>query len=534
MMIEPRIIWLGPSLFVESGYGRMSFESCIRLKAKGLDIMSVGGQHEGGIIEVADVRNLPRYRHPYFADVIQDYANKYNRNLAISVFDAWAMGHLAKIDIPVVHWIPVDTWLDPIGIEPMAEVLNSAAEIWTYTHFGVEEFHKVGIDYVKYLPPGLRTDTFRPLPADIKPKAKKLFGIPEDAFVFGFNGANRSERKDIPALLEVFSWFLKKTKANAYLLLWTNTDKEAGTSYDIDNLSRQFGVKERLRVPIEDNRLNPLPDDKMNLLYNAMDVYVTASRGEGFGMPVVEAMAAGIPIIAHNCSSHTELLGDGEWGWLVKSSTTEVPLWTQMHLRYPLVDKIDLLQKMMESYEDEKKRKEFGEKGHQFAQQFDWENVVNTMQQYIDDLEDYIVNGNREGVNPQLLSLIPKSVDPPRVLDAGAGLRTPYKKHLSHLGEYVAMDIRAGRKIDIVGDIQEIPFPDNHFGFAWCTEVLEHLQNPELAYKELRRVARHGVIAYPTPESENFSRDKEYREVHFAVDDAVQRVTREGEGLVIW
>jgi glycosyltransferase involved in cell wall biosynthesis len=57
-------------------------------------------------------------------------------------------------------------------------------------------------------------------------------------------------------------------------------------------------------------RLGPDPED-MALLYNATSLFVFPSLYEGFGLPPLEAMACGSPVIAAKNSSIPEILGDG-------------------------------------------------------------------------------------------------------------------------------------------------------------------------------------------------------------------------------
>lgn len=95
-----------------------------------------------------------------------------------------------------------------------------------------------------------------------------------------------------------------------------------------------------------------------------------------------------------------------------------------------------------------------------------------------------------------------------RILDAGAG-ECKNKKYCQHL-TYVSQDfceyspenklLQSASdtdewdysKIDIVSDITEIPVEDASFDAVICTEVFEHLVNPELAVKEFSRILKSG------------------------------------------
>jgi ubiquinone/menaquinone biosynthesis C-methylase UbiE len=44
------------------------------------------------------------------------------------------------------------------------------------------------------------------------------------------------------------------------------------------------------------------------------------------------------------------------------------------------------------------------------------------------------------------------------------------------------------------GDVLDLPFPDRSFDLVVCTEVLEHVEDPAAALRELRRVARRAVL----------------------------------------
>lgn len=84
-----------------------------------------------------------------------------------------------------------------------------------------------------------------------------------------------------------------------------------------------------------------------------------------------------------------------------------------------------------------------------------------------------------------------------KVLDAGAG-PCRYKPLFQHcqyesqdFAQYQGTEHRYGQ-LDYVGDITEIPVVDGYFDCVLCTEVLEHIPEPERAIKEFSRILKRG------------------------------------------
>ncbi len=97
------------------------------------------------------------------------------------------------------------------------------------------------------------------------------------------------------------------------------------------------------------------------------------------------------------------------------------------------------------------------------------------------------------------------------IIDVGAGERK-YRKFCRHL-KYTSQDaseyngegdgegLQTGSwdtsKMDIVSDITSIPVKDGTFDAVLCTEVFEHVPDPQAALAELYRILKNGGGAYP-------------------------------------
>jgi SAM-dependent methyltransferase len=89
-----------------------------------------------------------------------------------------------------------------------------------------------------------------------------------------------------------------------------------------------------------------------------------------------------------------------------------------------------------------------------------------------------------------------------RILDIGCGEKTKELLADSNVEEYVGLDheksLHDGSNVDIFGTAYEIPVLDNSFDGVLCTAVLEHLEEPQQALIESRRILKNGGHAIYT------------------------------------
>ena len=101
----------------------------------------------------------------------------------------------------------------------------------------------------------------------------------------------------------------KNGSPNPHIRLWVHipTGKEIG-DWNLEELSSYYGLEEGLDVFYTEG-CGPnahIAPTEMSRLYECFDILLMLSGGEGFGLPIFEAMASGIPIIASDYSSHAE------------------------------------------------------------------------------------------------------------------------------------------------------------------------------------------------------------------------------------
>lgn len=93
----------------------------------------------------------------------------------------------------------------------------------------------------------------------------------------------------------------------------------------VGKMSHGFNLNDYLGEEYSKNVLyfGSISDTELGFLYDACDVYVTASTWEGFNLPVVEAQMLGKPVVAFDIGAHKEVVKNGETGILVESFDTE-------------------------------------------------------------------------------------------------------------------------------------------------------------------------------------------------------------------
>lgn len=132
--------------------------------------------------------------------------------------------------------------------------------------------------------------------------ARKRYNLPE-RFVLYVGDINYN--KNIPGLIRAFSLLTHHPSLITHLVFvgkaFENDIKEAR---EIRQLVEGLGIKDRVHI------LGFAPDEDLVKIYNLAKCYCQPSFYEGFGFPVLEAMACGVPVVAGKTQALVEI-GEG-------------------------------------------------------------------------------------------------------------------------------------------------------------------------------------------------------------------------------
>lgn len=157
-----------------------------------------------------------------------------------------------------------------------------------------------------YLPHGLSLQTYK---ADTSEEGdaevRKILGpfCREEMTLIGGVMTNQP-RKDLSLFFGTIAE-LKRRGRRVYG--WLHTD-EMVKAWSIPQLVEDFGLQKQITITQP-----PLSDQTLARLYQACDLTLLTSLGEGFGYPIVESLASGVPCIHGNFGGGMELIPKGEW-----------------------------------------------------------------------------------------------------------------------------------------------------------------------------------------------------------------------------
>jgi D-inositol-3-phosphate glycosyltransferase len=214
-------------------------------------------------------------------------------------FQVAFLDHLrqAKAEAKFIFYSPVES--GPIAPE-IVQRLEGVSRYVVFTDYGRREIETAlrtvrenqpvfEFPDLEVIPHGVATDKFFPLPDKTEARRKMKLDDTEhrDAFI-ALNANRNMPRKRIDLTMQGFALFAKDKPPNVKLYLHMATED---TGWNVLILAKRYGIFERLIMTQADNSRPTFSDEQLNFLYNACDVGINTTTGEGWGMPSFEHAA---------------------------------------------------------------------------------------------------------------------------------------------------------------------------------------------------------------------------------------------------
>ena len=243
-------------------------------------------------------------------------------------FDAFLPAKLEKIECDVFHGVdfavpPAGSYGNIVTIHDLQKFINpelmkspGADWYWYWTKKSLHRATRVIVPSafvrgsieqhfpqyagkVRVVHHGVDAKHFRPIVPEQITAFRRAHGLPEQYILF-VGALNR--RKNIVVLIQAYARLKKAGRINCGLVLAGGLGH---TSHDeIMKVIKDSGVRDSIML------YGYAPQEDLPYLYNGASAFVFPSLHEGFGLPVLEAMACGVPVIASAVTSLPEVVGD--------------------------------------------------------------------------------------------------------------------------------------------------------------------------------------------------------------------------------
>ena len=359
-----------------------------------------------------------KYGHKSFPG----HVDAFKPNMVWTLGDMWMVDHVAtarnRKDFHWVGYFPIDGHPSP---SKWGATIRSMDTPIAYGKYGQEVIQQRAPNAkISYVYHGVDTKVFRPLAYDQRMEARRsIIGVGPDKVVIGIVARNQP-RKAFDKLFEAYFYILNgayiRCKDCGKITVFpydvvkkeihkvdtckhcTSQNVKIGVSrddvrlyvhgaivdcgWDLLDLQNDFNLKGKVLV-------NPalkigvgVNEETLNGVYNSFDIFTLPTRGEGFGLPILEAMSCGVPIVVTDYSAHPEWAGDG--GILVKPAVLESEPLT--NIRRAIIDMNYYVEALLRLIDNVELRKKYGEAGRKKAMQFDWTVICKKWEKIIDKI----------------------------------------------------------------------------------------------------------------------------------------------------
>lgn len=326
----------------------------------------------------------------YGRETLEELFQKEKFDVVIGLGDVYMLAPLTELHTLnqyfLILYVPLDSFPIPLNWIP---ILKEADVLVLPTKWAQVNLEKQCPNLKTIvIPHGVNTNIFYS-DSESRKEVRASMGIGEETFLVG-NFNRNQPRKNIPEMFQAFSIFSENKKTKLFLHMVLYSPPEVG--YNIiekrwggnpGGLAERYNLQNKILSTSGIKLGLGVSDGELNSLYNAVDLSVNVSAGEGFGLTSLESISAGTPVLVSENSVFAEEFAVG-----VKCPYCKPQPITNVEWVYPeiedFVDKLNLFYKDFKK--DRKLKQMYGRKGATIIKcKYDWNDICKQWKKLIDN-----------------------------------------------------------------------------------------------------------------------------------------------------
>jgi len=320
---------LSDSPFLTTGYSTISSNIANILAENGMNVYYFGSNYIGQNLvpgskfedgRILNFNIIGQGREAYFKDLLPTYVKQFNIDVLFILLDSFmTYPWIMELDLSpskVIFYFPSDGGSGmPIDCERILRFVHCPVAMAMFGQKQVKDMY--GLD-TKYIPHAVDIKNYYSMSDIEKNELKQRWGL-QGRYVVGCVARNQG-RKMMDRVIKTFALYYKYD-TQAVLLLHTDPYDNAQV-FPLLSLIHRYGIANRVMFT-GTKFFNGFTYKQMNEIYNLMDVFLLTTSGEGFGVPIIEAMACKIPVVCTDYTTTRELVVRNKAGLAIKLVGTE-------------------------------------------------------------------------------------------------------------------------------------------------------------------------------------------------------------------